>query len=87
MRSDIIKDSAWPQIRQQNPLDWSLIIALKIFHFIAGIQMNPEILAWARTNRFPHKSVRGNSGTREILESGSKDGDAIRKSIDFTQLQ
>src|SRR6266481_6601469 len=83
--TDIVEDSPWPEVQQQNPIDGALIIALKIFHFIAGIEMNPETLAWARTNRFPHKSVRGNSGTREIPESGTKDGNAIRKSIDFTQ--
>jgi hypothetical protein len=87
MRPDIIEDSAWPQIRQQNPLDWGLIIALKIFHFIAGIEMNPEALAWAGTNRCPHEGVRGNGGTREIPKSGPEDGKAIRKGVKSPQWQ
>src|SRR6266478_3216064 len=62
MCSDIIEDSTWPQIRQQNSLDWGLVIALKVFHFIAGIETKPEALARAGTNRCPHKRVRGDGG-------------------------
>jgi len=85
MCSDIIEDSTWPQIRQQNSPDWGLVIALKIFHFIAGIETKPEALARAGTNRCPHKGVRGNGGTRKLVKRGPEDGNATRKCVDFPQ--